>query len=208
MLNTPNSVTLLRILLIPVFMVFLLVNVSFIPISVRLSIAVGLFVFAAASDGLDGYLARAKNEVTVFGQFFDPLADKLLISAALISLVDMGRLSAWVAMLIISREFAVSGLRLTALRSDVVIPASPLGKAKTISQIVAIVAMLLRVLLVNSVTAGPLHILLTVSFKTFTIDDFLMGIAVILTLVSGMDYFLRSRDLLVETRLARGESID
>lgn len=199
MLNTPNTITLLRILLIPVFMVFLLVNVSFIPLTLRLAIAVGLFVFAAASDGLDGYIARAKNEVTIFGQFFDPLADKLLISAALISLVDMGRLSAWVAMLIIGREFAVSGLRLTAISGNVIIPASSLGKAKTISQIVAIVAMLLRVTLVSAVPAGIIHTFLTASYKTLTIDDLLMGVAVILTLVSGMDYFLRWKELFLKS---------
>lgn len=171
-----NGITLLRILLIPVFMAFLL-GLEVIPY--REEIAVVIFVLAAATDKLDGYLARSRNAVTVLGTFLDPLADKLLISAALISLVELGRLSAWIAMVIISREFAVSGLRLVAAVERVVIPASGFGKLKTFSQIVAVTLLILPEF--GFIYGRPL-------------SWYLIIIAAVITVVSGIDYFLRARD--------------
>lgn len=173
MFNLPNQVTLARILLIPVFMVALFSQVKF-----GEWIAAIVFIIAAIMDGVDGYLARIQKRVTRFGKFFDPLADKLLISAALISLVDLGEISAWVAMLIIGREFAVTAIRLVALDRGKIVPAGKLGKAKTVMQIIAIIAFLLPVPLVLANT--------------------LLTLALILTLYSGYDYYVNLREHLIE----------
>ena len=169
--NLANRLTLLRIILIPVFMAFLL---SRLPLGDWL--AAGVFVIAALTDSVDGYIARKHNQITVFGQFFDPLADKLLISAALITLVGQGRLSAWLAMIIITREFAVSGLRYFAWMNGKVIPASSMGKIKTVSQVVAIIFWILKPAIISTLLA-----------------DVVMGIAVAITIVSGLDYYLKIR---------------
>ncbi len=176
--NLANGLTIFRILLIPVFMVFLL-GLDVIPPEVSAALAVAVFAVAAVTDTLDGYFARSRNAVTVLGQFLDPLADKLLISAALISLVSLDRLSAWLAMVIIAREFAVSGLRLVAAAESIVIPASPLGKVKTFSQIVAVVALILPGF--AFIWGRPL-------------SWYLIYLAALLTIISGIDYFLKARD--------------
>ncbi|MDO8885432.1 CDP-diacylglycerol--glycerol-3-phosphate 3-phosphatidyltransferase [Candidatus Oleimmundimicrobium sp.] len=170
MLNTANKITILRILLIPVFMAFLLSNIKY-----GNWISIGIFIVAAMSDGLDGYIARSKGLVTVFGKFLDPLADKLLISAALISLVDLNLLSAWIATAIIAREFLVSGLRLMAIAENKVIAASIWGKLKTISQIVMVIAL----------------IVLPNTLLTYVI----LIVAIFFTFYSGIDYFIKSIDI-------------
>ena len=124
-INLPNVLTLLRILLVPVLVVALTVETEH-----GDTLAAAVFALAALTDGLDGYLARSRQSITTFGKVMDPVADKLLIAAALISLVSLERLDAWVAMVIIAREFAVSGLRIAAGQQGVVIPASLLGKAE------------------------------------------------------------------------------
>lgn len=170
-----NGLTIIRILLIPVFMAFLL-GLSVVPH--RDAIAVGIFVAAALTDTLDGYFARSRNAVTVLGKLLDPLADKLLISAALVSLVELGQVKAWIAMVIISREFAVSGLRLMAAADGVVIPASPLGKIKTSSQVIAVVALILPQY--GDILGRP-------------VSWYLLYIAAVLTVWSGVDYFWKAR---------------
>lgn len=174
MVNLPNSITAVRILLIPVFMVFLLTP-SLQPTGSY--IAAIIFSLAALTDTIDGYLARFQKQVTAMGQFLDPIADKLLVSAALISLVELARISAWVALVIIAREFAVSGLRLAAIAEKEIIVASRLGKIKTISQIVAVIAIILQ----------PPVELVGVSLASG-----LLTLAVVLTIVSGVDYFFKS----------------
>src|ERR687891_1784264 len=136
-INVPNVLTVLRILAVPVIVVALLDET---PNGDALAAAV--FALAALTDGLDGYIARSRDSVTTFGKVMDPVADKLLIAAALISLVSLERLAAWVAMVIIAREFAVSGLRIAAGQQGVVIPASGLGKVKTIVQVAAVLALI------------------------------------------------------------------
>lgn len=174
MVNLPNSITAVRILLIPVFMVFLLTP-SLQPTGSY--IAAIIFSLAALTDTVDGYLARFQKQVTAMGQFLDPIADKLLVSAALISLVELARISAWVALVIIAREFAVSGLRLAAIAEKEIIVASRLGKIKTISQIVAVIAIILQ---------PP------VELAGVSLASGLLTLAVVLTIVSGVDYFFRS----------------
>ena len=136
-LNLPNALTLLRILAVPVVVVALLGET---PNGDALAAAV--FALAALTDGLDGYFARSRDAVTTFGKLMDPLADKLLIVAALVSLVSLHRLEAWVAMVIIAREIAVTGLRAIAAERGIVIAASWLGKVKTVLQIAAVFALI------------------------------------------------------------------
>lgn len=174
--NIANRITMLRILLIPVFMAFLLSRAPY-----GDWLAAVVFTIAAVTDSIDGYLARKHNQITVFGQFFDPLADKLLISAALVALVDLGQLSAWIVMIILTREFAVSGLRLMSVARGVVVPASRLGKIKTTTQVVAVIAWILQ----PSVVPWPLA-------------WFLMAVAVIATVVSGFDYYIKLKPALEE----------
>jgi CDP-diacylglycerol--glycerol-3-phosphate 3-phosphatidyltransferase len=171
-MTLPNWISLGRILLIPVFMVALLGSVPG-----GEDLAVVLFAIAAATDSIDGYIARSRSSVSTVGKLLDPLADKLLISAALISLVELDRLSAWVAMVIIAREFAVTGLRLIAASQDMVIAASQWGKVKTTLQVAAIIALILD---------DPPHTATTV----------LVAFAVAATIWSGIEYFISARDVL------------
>jgi CDP-diacylglycerol--glycerol-3-phosphate 3-phosphatidyltransferase len=175
--NWANTISVVRVLLIPVFIVLLL---SSLPLGQWL--AIGVFGVAAFTDRLDGYVARSRNQVTALGQFLDPLADKLLISAALIALVGMNALPAWVAMVIIAREFAVSALRIVAVDQGVSIPASRLGKAKTISQIVGIIIFMWPVW--HGMWFAPY------------VENTAIVVMVTLTLVSGVQYFLNARDKL------------
>jgi CDP-diacylglycerol---glycerol-3-phosphate 3-phosphatidyltransferase len=169
-LNLPNVLTLLRILLVPVLVVALGTEAEG-----GSEIAAAVFVIAALTDGLDGYIARSRQSVTTFGKVMDPIADKLLIAAALLTLVSLDRVDAWVAMIIIAREFAVSGLRIAAGQQGVVIPASALGKLKTIVQSAAVLA------LIAAPDAGALWVQLLVYAMVLT------------TIVSGADYFLNFR---------------
>jgi CDP-diacylglycerol---glycerol-3-phosphate 3-phosphatidyltransferase len=149
------------------------------------TISAAVFALAALTDGLDGYFARSRQAVTTFGKVMDPVADKLMIAAALISLVSLDRLEPWVAMVIIAREFAVSGLRIAAGQHGVVIPASKLGKAKTIVQVAAVLA------LIASSDTGDAWV------------QVLVYSMVAITVVSGADYFLNFRRRLEEVTRAR-----
>jgi len=169
-MNLPNRITLARIATIPVFMAILLG-----PIHGGEYVAAAIFVLAAASDGLDGYLARKRNEVTRLGQLLDPIADKLLVTAALVSLVQLGQVPAWAAVLIVGRDLAVTGLRTIAAGEGVVIAASLLGKVKTIAQVVAIVALMVH--------NYPFSLI------GLPVGEAALWVAVILTIISGVDYF-------------------
>jgi CDP-diacylglycerol---glycerol-3-phosphate 3-phosphatidyltransferase len=176
-LNVPNVLTVVRILLVPVLVVLLLQDTPG-----GSWVAAGVFALAAVTDTLDGYLARSRQSVTTFGKVMDPIADKLLVAAALITLVSLDRVEPWVAMVIIAREFAVSGLRVAAGMQGVVIPASRLGKAKTFTQVAAILA------LIAAHDAGDLWV------------QVLVYLAVATTLASGADYFLGFRRRIEEAR--------
>lgn len=168
-MNLPNFVTLLRISLVPLFGYLYLLN----PGEPNLPAAL-VFLLAAATDALDGYLARSRREITRFGQLIDPIADKLLITAALLALVEAGLVSTWVALIILGREFAVSGLRILAAAEGKVIPASLWGKIKTVSQIVAVMAFFL------GISWAPV----------------LMWVAAVATVLSGVRYFQKAQDVL------------
>jgi CDP-diacylglycerol--glycerol-3-phosphate 3-phosphatidyltransferase len=178
-LNLANRVTLVRVLLVPVFMVVLLIK----DIPQNNYIAAGIFIIAAITDSIDGYIARSRNQVTNFGKFMDPIADKLLVVAALLCLVESGAIASWMAMIIISREYIVTGMRLVAAAEGIVIAASKLGKIKTITQIVAIVAILIK--------NYPFSI-----FISTPVDKILLWVAVIFTVVSGIEYIVKNRGVL------------
>jgi CDP-diacylglycerol---glycerol-3-phosphate 3-phosphatidyltransferase len=177
-LNLPNVLTVLRIMLVPVLVVALLGNTQDGDV-----LAAIVFALASLTDFVDGYLARARGSVTTFGKLMDPLADKLLIIAALISLVSLDRLPAWVAMVIITRELAVTVLRLGATQVGVVMAASMFGKVKTCLQIAMILALI-------AVQGEPLWV------------SALLYVTVIVTVLSGLDYFfgLRRRMAQLDTQ--------
>lgn len=169
-LNVPNVLTVIRILLVPVLVVALLENTGDGDL-----LAAIVFAVASVTDAIDGYLARSRNWVTTFGKLMDPIADKLLIVAALIALVSLNRLDAWVAMVIIAREFAVTVLRVAAgTQQGVVISASPLGKLKTALQVAMVMALI-------AVEGRPLWVSL------------LVYVTVAVTVLSGADYFFGLR---------------
>jgi CDP-diacylglycerol---glycerol-3-phosphate 3-phosphatidyltransferase len=178
-INVPNVLTVARIIAVPVIVVALLGETPNGDV-----VAAIVFALAALTDGLDGYLARSRDAITTFGKLMDPIADKLLIVAALISLVSLGRLAGWVAMVIIAREFAVTALRAVAVEQGVVISASWLGKAKTILQVAAVFALIIW-------EPAPLAV------------DLLVYAAVALTVISGADYFFGIRKRIEAERQER-----
>ncbi|SHN82001.1 CDP-diacylglycerol--glycerol-3-phosphate 3-phosphatidyltransferase [Desulfitobacterium chlororespirans] len=183
-MNLPNQLTMARIILIPIFMALLLIQFpKGQPIFPHQDfVAAMIFIVAAATDGLDGYIARKRGQVTVLGKFMDPLADKLLVSAALIALVDLGDVPAWICWIILAREFAVTGLRAIASADGTVIAASKLGKIKTVSQVLAISLILLH--------DWPL------SLFNLYLGQPLLYVALFFTIVSGVDYLVKSKKLL------------
>ncbi|MNN09704.1 CDP-diacylglycerol--glycerol-3-phosphate 3-phosphatidyltransferase [compost metagenome] len=190
-MNLPNRITLARIFMIPIMLIFLLVDLEWwshnlvlgaYSLPVNQLIGAILFIVAASTDGIDGYIARKHNLVTNLGKLLDPLADKLLVAAVLIALVAMGKCDSWIAIVIISREFAVTGLREVALLEGSVIAASKWGKAKTITQIIAISALLL-----NNFPFEWLNI---------PFADIAIWAAAIITIYSGIDYFVKNKSVL------------
>lgn len=203
-MNLPNKITMSRIFIVPVFMVFILPLpeslLGIIPWQGLVSIlrdfnnfisgfghyvAAAIFIIAASTDGIDGYIARKRKQVTKFGIFLDPVADKLLVTAALIALVQRGNITGWAAIIIIGRELMVMGLRLVAAGEGVVISASKLGKIKTISQIVAISASLLNNFPISLIT-------------DFRFDSFAINFAVLITIYSGYDYLAKNSSMIIE----------
>jgi CDP-diacylglycerol--glycerol-3-phosphate 3-phosphatidyltransferase len=178
-LNLPNALTVTRIFLVPLLVVVLLTKFEGRQIfGVRKElVAAAIFGLASLTDWLDGYLARRRKQVTVLGQMMDPIADKLLTSAAFISLIQMGLAPAWMVAVIIGREFAVTTLRSIAYARGTVIPASPLGKVKMVAQVVAILALIL----------GEQERLRPLAF----IGNAALWVVVVTALISAADYYRR-----------------
>ena len=174
-MNVPNTLTIIRVLLIPFFVAFMLCNIT----AYDNYIALAIFIVASLTDTLDGYLARKNNQVTNFGKFMDPLADKLLVCSALICLLSNGMISTVVVLIIIAREFIISGFRLVAVDNGIVIAASWWGKAKTISQMIMI-------------------ILLVADFGGVfdMIGQVMIYLALVLTVVSLVDYIAKNKQVL------------
>lgn len=178
-MNLPNKLTIFRVILIPFFVVFLLLDPSN---QTYRYIADAIFIIASLTDMLDGKIARKYNLVTNFGKFMDPLADKLLVSSAMICLIATGQLAAWIVIVIISREFIISGFRLIASDNGIVIAASYWGKFKTVFQMLMII-----VLIAN------------IQMPFFTVlGTILIYVALVLTIVSLIDYIVKNKDVLKE----------
>lgn len=188
-MNLPNKITIARIILIPFFMIALLgrdmfgTNYSF----VMDIIAAVLFTIAAATDGVDGYLARKNNQITDLGKFLDPIADKLMVAAALISLVELGRIPAYMVVIIIAREFIVTGIRIIAISNGVVLAAEMTGKIKTVIQIIATVICILF-------TSEKFNIF------GLSIGYIAMGIATLFTIYSGYVYLKNNWKLIANSK--------
>lgn len=177
-MNTPNKLTLIRVAMIPVFLILL-----YLRFPLHMYLALLVFIVASATDALDGFLARRRSEITNFGKFMDPLADKLLVMAALIYFVEQGQLSTWVLLVVVAREFGVTALRLVAVDSGRVIAAGKAGKVKTVTTMVCICIML-----------TPIASLWVLPFLTF---NWLCSAAILFTTVwSGAEYFLQNKDIL------------
>ena len=180
-MNLPNKLTIMRVILIPFFVFFLLS--PYFP-AYGNYIAVAIFIVASLTDMLDGKIARKYNLVTNFGKFMDPLADKLLVCSAMICLIELDRLAAWIVIVIIAREFIISGFRLVASDNGVVIAASSWGKFKTTFQ------MLMVIVLILDIQMPFFQILGTV----------LTYVALILTVVSLIDYIVKNKDVLKDQK--------
>lgn len=175
-MNLPNKLSMLRILMIPVFVILALMNAPAAQYA-----AVGVFVLASITDALDGHIARKNGLVTNFGKFIDPIADKLLVMSALVVLVERGRMPGWVCIVMLAREFAISGFRLVAAGTGKVIAAGILGKIKTVTQMIAVIALLLTA--IDGVFA-PLG----------TFADVAMYVSAFMTVWSGADYIIKNFD--------------
>jgi CDP-diacylglycerol--glycerol-3-phosphate 3-phosphatidyltransferase len=193
MMNLANRITLARIFLVPIIMFFLLAKLNLpqlefgeFAITYNQLIATLIFIIAASTDGLDGYIARSRKMVTNLGKLLDPLADKLLVAAVLISLVEMDKLDAWIAIVIISREFAITGLRQVALLEGKVMSASAWGKWKTGVQITMIIALLLN--------NFPFY------FIGIPFDLISSWIAAAITIYSGIDYFVKNKSVIDQVK--------
>lgn len=173
-MNLPNRLTIIRTILIVPFILLLLAEYDF--------IALAIFIIASLTDLLDGKIARKKNLVTNFGKFMDPLADKLLVCSALIALVELGRIPSWVVIIIMAREFIISGFRLIASDNGVVIAANYWGKFKTTFQMIMVCLMIADIAFLRPVTV------------------IVMWIALILTVVSLGDYLLKNKAVMEDTK--------
>lgn len=170
-MNTANKLTMLRVLLIPVFLIVLYLDFPY-----SQYVALAIFVVASITDFVDGYIARHYNQVTDFGKFMDPLADKLLVMAALVWFVAAGRFPAWALLVIIAREFAVTAMRLVAVEGGRVIAAAWSGKIKTASTMVGICVMFL--------------------FNEPVFDIVILWVIVLATVYSGLEYFVKNKDVI------------
>lgn len=183
-MNLPNKLTILRIILIPIMVVLYYIDAleveAFMGITWKFLLMVSVFIIASLTDFLDGYLARKLDLVTTFGKFMDPLADKILVMAALLLLADAGLVWAWLVIVILSREFIVSGIRLVAVSEGKVIAASNLGKYKTATTMIAIILLFI----------APLAV----------IGHYIMILALILTVVSGYDYLVKNIGIILKTK--------
>ena len=174
-MNTANKLTMLRVLMIPAFLLVLYMNVPYANYW-----ALVIFAVASITDTLDGYIARHYNQITDFGKFMDPLADKCLVTAAMLWFVEIGQMPAWALLVVIVREFGVSGLRMVAADKGRVIAAAWSGKVKTASTMVCIVLMLLPI--------------------PAALNTLCVAVIVLTTIYSGAEYFLKNKDILAEAK--------
>ena len=179
-MNTANKLTLLRVILVPVVMVLLLQNTQALQIA-----ALAVFVIASITDWLDGYIARKYNQISTFGKFVDPLADKMLTTAAFVIFLYLGIMSPWALMIVLAREFMIAGIRLVAAGEGEVIAASMWGKVKTVSQMLAIIVTIL--IMGNETVLGV---------SSQLIIDVLIWVSVVFAVISGAEYMIKNRKVI------------
>lgn len=199
-MNTPNKLTIFRIILVPIMVIVSLINMPLDILGVPLNFIIMdiIFIIASITDKLDGYLARKNNEVTNFGKFLDPIADKILVISAMIILVGENRLPAWIPIIIITREFAVSGYRLIAVEQNgKVIAASMWGKLKTVTQMIAIILSLVDINGFGAIFTKQMDL---IPFILNLASTILMIICTIATIFSGYDYLKGGKDLFKDVR--------
>lgn len=195
-MNLANKLTIFRIILVPVMVAF-----AYIPlkgdvygIAISMIIIEAIFIIASITDKLDGYIARSRNQVTTFGKFLDPLADKILVLAAMVILVEIGKLPAWIPIIVLAREFIVSGFRLIAVeKGGVVIAASIWGKLKTVTQMIALIFAFIDIGAFFSFVDGGLsgaHLVINI------VTSVMMLVSTVATIFSGVDYIWKGRSVL------------
>ena len=195
-MNLANKLTIFRIILVPVMVAF-----AYIPlkgdvygIAISMIIIEAIFIIASITDKLDGYIARSRNQVTTFGKFLDPLADKILVLAAMVILVEIGKLPAWIPIIVLAREFIVSGFRLIAVeKGGVVIAASIWGKLKTVTQMIALIFAFIDIGAFFSFVNGGLsgvHLVINI------VTSVMMLVSTVATIFSGVDYIWKGRSVL------------
>ena len=195
-MNLANKLTLFRIILVPIMVIipFLNIDATFLEIPVTWIIIDIIFIIASITDKLDGHIARSKNQITTFGKFLDPIADKILVISAMIMLVEDGRLPAWIPIIVLFREFIVSGYRLVAVQNEgKVIAASIWGKLKTVTQMLALIVALIDT---NAFGAIFTKCLSTYEFIINLFVTIMMSISVVATIASGIDYVKDGKELL------------
>lgn len=199
-MNLPNKITIARIILVPIMMIipFLGIEATILHgMSVSNLIILAIFLIASFTDYLDGHIARKRNIVTNFGKFLDPIADKLLVLAALVMLVESGMMPAWIPIVIAAREFMVSAIRMLAATEGKVIAASKLGKIKTVTQMVAISLAFIDINPFMSFINGGLG---TFELISNILTSIAIWLSVIATIWSGLDYFNKSKDIVLHTK--------
>lgn len=197
-MNLANKLTIFRIILVPILVIIPFFNIpgEFLNISISMWILLTIFVIASITDKLDGYIARSRNQVTTFGKFLDPIADKILVLAAMLLLVEMNKLPAWIPIIVLFREFIVSGYRLIAVeKGGKVIAASVWGKLKTVTQMVAVTLAFIDTSYYGAFFNGNLT---GYNYTINLIVTVLMTISVIATIFSGYDYIKNGKDLFKE----------
>ena len=186
MMNTPNKITVFRIFLAPVFLAIFLLDIPH-----RFLIAALIFAVGSATDAIDGHLARKNNIVTTFGKFLDPIADKTLVLAGLLSFMTENLCNVWIAFAIVVREFVISSLRLIASAQGVVIPANIFGKIKTVVQMVSFIVIMI-VCEINEISALP--------FSVSVFSNILLGISAVLGIISAVIYYIQSKSVIDFTK--------
>lgn len=195
-MNLANKLTIFRIILVPIMVAFayIPINGDVFGIAIPMIIMEAIFIIASITDKLDGYIARSRNQVTTFGKFLDPLADKILVLSAMVVLVEMGRLPAWIPIIVLAREFIVSGFRLIAVeKGGVVIAASIWGKIKTVTQMIALIFAFVDIGAFFSFINGELsgvHLIINI------VTSVMMLVSTIATIFSGIDYIWKGRKIL------------
>lgn len=195
-MNLANKLTIFRIILVPVMVAFAYIPLKGDVYGVAMSMIImeAIFIIASITDKLDGYIARSRNQVTTFGKFLDPLADKILVLSAMVILVEMGKLPAWIPIIVLAREFIVSGFRLIAVeKGGVVIAASIWGKLKTVTQMIALIFAFIDIGAFFSFVNGGLsgvHLVINI------VTSVMMLVSTVATIFSGVDYIWKGRSVL------------